>query len=63
MDRPKSHMFFEGNCDKARCPPQELGPISYHLGMDYFRNKDGTLVACPKKYIEKMLILRCLVAH
>ena len=29
------------------------GPISYHLGSDYFRDKDGTLCYAPRKYIEK----------
>ena len=31
------------------------GAISFHLGCDYFREPDGTLVAQPKKYIEKMM--------
>ena len=31
------------------------GPIHYHLGCDYFRDKDGNLCYAPKKYIEKML--------
>jgi hypothetical protein len=31
------------------------GPISYHLGCDYYRDPDGTLVAHPKSYIEKMM--------
>ena len=30
------------------------GPISFHLGCDFFRDKDGTLCMAPKKYIEKM---------
>ena len=30
------------------------GPISYHLGCDYFRDSTGTLCFSPKKYIEKM---------
>jgi hypothetical protein len=32
------------------------GPISYHLGCDYFRDEDGTLVQQPRKYIEKMMV-------
>jgi hypothetical protein len=31
------------------------GPLSYHLGADYSRDKDGTLVQSPKKYIDKMM--------
>jgi len=31
------------------------GPITFHLGMDYFRDEDGTLCAAPLKYIQKMM--------
>jgi len=31
------------------------GPLTYHLGCDYTRDKDKTLVIQPKKYIAKML--------
>lgn len=31
------------------------GPISYHLGCDFFRDKNGILCFSPKKYIEKMI--------
>jgi len=31
------------------------GEISFHLGCDYFCDEDGTLVAMPKKYVEKMM--------
>ena len=31
------------------------GPLTFHLGCDYFRDKDGRLVYQPKKYIEKMM--------
>ena len=30
------------------------GPLTYHLGTDYFKDLDGTLVSQPKKYIEKL---------
>jgi len=30
------------------------GPLSYHLGCDYGRDEDGTLIMQPKKYIAKM---------
>ena len=32
-----------------------VGPITYHLGNDYFRDEDGTLCVGPKAYIEKMV--------
>ena len=31
------------------------GPISFHLGCDFFRDKDGNLCYTPNKYIEKIL--------
>lgn len=30
------------------------GPISYHLGCDFFRDSTGTLCFSPKRYVEKM---------
>ena len=30
------------------------GPLTYHLGADYFHDPDGTMVCQPKKCIEKM---------
>jgi hypothetical protein len=32
-----------------------VGPISYHLGAEYTRDKDGTLTQGSKRYIEKMI--------
>ncbi len=31
------------------------GPVSFHLGMDFTRDKDGTLCMSPKKYTEKII--------
>ena len=31
------------------------GPITFHLGCDFFCDEDGTLCMAPKKYIEKMV--------
>ena len=31
------------------------GPITFHLGMDFFRDDDGTLCMAPHKYIVKMI--------
>ena len=30
------------------------GTITYHLGMDFFRDKDKNLCMSPRKYIEKI---------
>ena len=30
------------------------GPLTYHLGADYFQDPNGTMVSQPKKYIEKL---------
>jgi hypothetical protein len=32
-----------------------VGPISFHLGCDFWREDDGTLCFGPKKYVEKMI--------
>ena len=32
-----------------------IGSIAFHLGCDFFRDKDGVLCQAPKKYIEKMI--------
>jgi hypothetical protein len=31
------------------------GPVTYHLGCDFFRDEDGVLCMQPKKYIERMV--------
>jgi hypothetical protein len=31
------------------------GPITFHLGMDFTRDNDGTLCISPTKYIEKLV--------
>ena len=36
---------------KVRCD----GPMSHHLGADYTRDKDKTLVCQPKKYIDRLV--------
>ena len=32
------------------------GPVTYHLGCDYFRDDDGTLCVGPKAYIERLCL-------
>ena len=34
---------------------KDVGPLSYHLGCLYTRDEDGTLVADPRKYVDKIL--------
>ena len=31
------------------------GPISFHLGMSFYYDKDGTLVVSPKRFVEKVI--------
>ena len=31
------------------------GPLNYHLGCDFYRDKDGVLCMSPQKYIDKMI--------
>ena len=30
------------------------GPLTYHIGADYFHDPDGTMVCQPKKYVDKL---------
>ena len=42
-----------------------VGPLTYHLGCDYFRDNDDTLCYGPRKYIINSLInmKACMVAN
>ena len=40
--------------DKYKFKLKGTGTITYHLGMDFFRDKDNTLCMAPRKYIEKI---------
>ena len=53
MKDPKS--FCDTLKEKYKLKLKGVGPISYHLGYGYTRDEDGTLVADPRKYVEKML--------
>ena len=52
MKDPKS---FCDTLKKCRLKLKGVRPISYHLGCEYARDEDGTLVADPRKYVEKIL--------
>ena len=41
--------------DKHKFKLKGTGPISYHLGCDFFRDKNGVMCMAPNKYIEKMI--------
>ena len=51
--------------EKYKLKLKGAGPISYHLGCGYTRDEDGTLVADPRKNVEKSLshMKKCLVAN
>ena len=41
--------------EKYKLKLKGVSPINYHLGFGYTRDEDGTLVADPRKYVEKIL--------
>ncbi len=52
----KNHQeFIDLLMKKYKFKLKGTGPISYHLGMDFIRDDDGTLCIAPKKYIDKMI--------
>ena len=53
MKDPKS--FCDTLKKKYKLKLKGVGPINYHLGCGYTRDDDGTLVADPRKYVEKIL--------
>ena len=40
--------------DKYKFKLKGTGPITYHLGMDFFRDKNLMIYMAPRKYIEKI---------
>ena len=40
--------------EKYKLKLKGVGPIKYHLGCGYTRDEDGTLVADPRKCVEKI---------
>jgi hypothetical protein len=41
--------------EKHKFKLKGVGPLTYHLGCDYFRDDDGTLCCGPRKYIAKIM--------
>jgi len=53
MKDPKAFVDILNN--KHKFKTKGTGPISFHLGMDFIRDDDGTLAISPTKYIEKLI--------
>jgi hypothetical protein len=50
---PKS--IVDALVDKYKFKLKGTGEITFHLGCDFFRDKDGVLCMAPRKYIDKMI--------
>ena len=48
VDNPQQ--FVDTLRDKHNLKLKGTGPISYHLGVNFIRDQDGTLTMSPKKY-------------
>jgi len=55
LEDPESLIKILTDPNKYNFKLKGTGPLTYHLGADYHRDKDGTLVQSPKKYVEKMM--------
>jgi len=53
MALEKPQEFVKLLTEKYNFKLKGVGPLTYHLGADYNRDKDGTLVQSPKKYIDR----------
>ncbi len=53
MKNPKE--FTDHLMEKYKFKLKGTGSISFHLGMDFIRDPDGTLCITPKKCVEKMM--------
>ncbi len=53
MENPKD--FCDNLKDNFKFKLKGDGPVSYHLGLNYIRDKDGILKQQPIQYIEKMM--------
>ncbi len=53
MEKPQE--FVDTLMNKYKFKLKGTGPITFHLGMDFHRDADGTLCITPNKYIEKMM--------
>ena len=53
MNNPKE--FIDVLEQKHKFKTKGSGPISFHLGMDFYRDDDNTLCISPVKYIDKLI--------
>jgi Reverse transcriptase (RNA-dependent DNA polymerase) len=53
MENPKE--FTDVLENKHKFKLKGKGPITFHLGMDFTRDEDGTLCISPTKYVEKLI--------
>ena len=51
----KPQEFADTLQEKYHSKLKGTGPISFHLGMDFLRDEDGTLCITSCKYTEKMI--------
>jgi Reverse transcriptase (RNA-dependent DNA polymerase) len=52
---PNPKAIMDELTDRYKFKLKGVGPISFHLGCDFWREEDGTLCFAPKKYIQKMM--------
>ena len=52
---PNPQAIMDVLTEKYKFKLKGVGPISFHLGCDFWRDDDGTLCFAPKKYVEKMM--------
>jgi hypothetical protein len=41
--------------DANKLKPTNVGPLAYHLGYNYFHDKDGTLSSVLRNYVSNMV--------
>ena len=49
-----THAFIGILPGKYKFKIKEAGPLSFHLGADFYREEDGTLCMAPQKYIDRL---------
>jgi Reverse transcriptase (RNA-dependent DNA polymerase) len=52
---PNPQAIMDVLTEKYKFKLKGVGPISFHLGCDFWRDDDNTLCFAPKKYVEKMM--------
>ena len=52
---PNPQRIMDDLTEKYHFKLKGVGPISFHLGCDFWRDDDGTLCFAPRKYVDKMM--------